>query len=92
MKSLMFDRLAIGLRGGLLGLLAFALMGLTAPAAQAQTGQITGTVTNVASGGPISETQVFLEGQSIFGISSTGRLLFCNDFHRLARGFGDSGR
>ena len=79
MKSLVFDRVAIGLRGGLLGLLAFALMGLSAPALQAQTGQITGTVTNAASGGPVSETQVFLEGESIGTLSrADGRYLILN--------------
>ena len=53
------------LRAGFAALLVFALMGLTAPEAQAQTGQITGTVTNSGSGASVSEAQVFLEGQNL---------------------------
>ena len=79
MKSRVFDARAIGLRGGLLGLLTVGLMGLTAPAVQAQTGQITGTVTNAQSGAPLGEVQVFLVDQQLGTLSrGDGRFLILN--------------
>ena len=67
------------LRVGLTALLVFALMGLTGPGAEAQTGQITGTVTNAASGGALSEAQVFLAGQDLGALTrSDGRYLILN--------------
>ena len=67
------------LRGALTGALAFALLGLTAPAVSAQAGQITGTVTNAAGGGALSEVQVFLEGQDLGALTrADGRYLILN--------------
>ena len=67
------------LRGGLSALLAGALMGLAAPAAQAQTGQITGSVTNAQGGAPIGEVQVYLVGREQGSLSRTdGRFLILN--------------
>src|SRR5690606_21567689 len=54
-------------------------LGLTAPAVQAQTGQITGRVTDAQSGGPLSEVQVYLVGQELGTLSrADGRFLILN--------------
>ncbi len=67
------------LRAGLTALLVFALMGLTSSALSAQTGQITGTVTNAATGGPLGEVQVFLVGQDLGALTrADGRYLILN--------------
>ncbi|MDA0329951.1 MAG: SusC/RagA family TonB-linked outer membrane protein [Gemmatimonadetes bacterium] len=66
-------------RAGLMALLAFALVGASAPALQAQTGQITGNVTNAASGAALGEVQVFLEGRQLGTLTrSDGRYLILN--------------
>ena len=86
MKSPMFEALStgtrrweVGWRSGFLGVLVFALMALSAPEAQAQTGQITGTVTDAQSGAPIGEVQVFLVDQSLGALSrADGRFLILN--------------
>lgn len=68
------------LRTGLVALLALALVGLSAPQqVEAQAGQIVGTVTNAATGGPIGEVQVFLEGQNLGALTrADGRYLILN--------------
>ena len=86
MKSPVFEALStgarrreVGWRSGFLGLLVFALMALAAPSAQAQTGQITGTVTDAQSGAALGEVQVFLVGQSLGALSrADGRFLILN--------------
>ena len=79
MKSLLFDARALGWRSGLVGLLTFALMGIAAPAAQAQTGQITGTVTNAQSGAPLGEVQVYIVDGELGTLSrADGRFLILN--------------
>ena len=63
-----------------LGLLAIALFVLFAPMeAQAQTGQITGTVTAANTGAPLSEVQVYLVGRDQGTLTrSDGRYLILN--------------
>ncbi|MDZ7780548.1 MAG: TonB-dependent receptor [Gemmatimonadota bacterium] len=57
---------------------AVAAMLVTVPAA-AQTGQVTGTVTNAASGAVVSEAQVYLVGEDLGALSrSDGRFLLLN--------------
>ena len=66
-------------RAGLVALLVFALMALTAPAAQAQTGQLTGAVTSAASGAGLAGVQVYLEGQDLGALTRPdGRFLILN--------------
>lgn len=65
------------------GLLAFALAATagfgTPTEVEAQAGQIVGVVTNAATGGPISEVQVFLEGRNLGALSrADGRYLILN--------------
>jgi len=71
--------LSSALRAGFTATLVFALMGLTAPDAQAQTGQITGTVTSATSGAPLGEVQVFLPDLDLGALSrADGRFLILN--------------
>jgi len=73
------QRSAVGWRSGLLGLVVLALLALGAPVAEAQTGQITGTISNAQSGAPISEVQVYLIGQTLGALSrADGRFLILN--------------
>ena len=56
--------------------LPLVLMGLSPMAVQAQTGQITGTVTDAQSGGPMGEVQVFIPASQIGGLTrANGRFL-----------------
>lgn len=67
------------LRTSLIASVAIALLGFSGPAAEAQTGQITGTVTNAASGGPLSEVQVYIEGLNQGSLTrANGRYLILN--------------
>ena len=53
------------LRAAVASLAVLATVGFASPTdIQAQQGQIIGTVTNATTGGPISEVQVFIEGQN----------------------------
>jgi TonB-dependent starch-binding outer membrane protein SusC len=66
-------------RGGLAAFFAFALIGTTAPALHAQTGQITGTVTNAQSSAGLGEVQVYIEGQQLGTLTrADGRFLILN--------------
>ncbi len=84
MKSPVYDARPTGTRRSpgvrfALALAVLALLGLTAPAVQAQTGQITGRVTDAQSGGPLSEVQVYLVGQELGTLSrADGRFLILN--------------
>jgi len=72
-------RSTVGWRSVLLGLMVLALLALGAPVAEAQTGQITGTISNAQSGAPISEVQVYLVGQTLGALSrADGRFLILN--------------
>ena len=72
-------RLPSAPRTGLVSLLVVALMALTAPVTQAQTGQLTGTATNAASGASLGQVQVFLEGQDQGALTRVdGRYLILN--------------
>jgi TonB-linked SusC/RagA family outer membrane protein len=60
-------------------LAALAVVASTAPGAEAQTGQITGTVTNASSGAGLSEVQVFVSEQELGTLSrADGRFLILN--------------
>ena len=77
MTSLVFE--TGRLRGALVTVLALAVTGLSPMASEAQTGQITGRVSNALSGGPLSEVQVYLVGQQIGALSrADGRYLILN--------------
>jgi TonB-linked SusC/RagA family outer membrane protein len=66
-------------RAGLLALVTVGLVGASAADVQAQTGQITGTVTNAQSGAPISEVQIFVVGRTIGSLTrADGRFLILN--------------
>ncbi len=67
-------------RSGLGVLAVIAAFALVLPLqVSAQTGQITGTVTDGQSGSPISEVQVFVQGLQIGGLSrADGRFLILN--------------
>ena len=59
--------------------LAVALLVATASPLDAQTGQITGTVTDAQSGGSLSEAQVYVVGLQLGGLTRTdGRFLILN--------------
>ena len=68
------------LRAAVASLAVLATVGFASPTdIQAQQGQIIGTVTNATTGGPISEVQVFIEGQNIGALSrADGRFLILN--------------
>ena len=73
------SRWEVGWRSGFLGLMAFAVMAFSPMSAEAQTGQITGTVVDAQSSAPLGEVQVFLVDQSLGGLSrSDGRFLILN--------------
>ena len=66
-------------RVSLAALLVGGVMALSAPAAQAQTGQLTGAVTNTSSGAAIGQVQVFLVGENLGALSrADGRYLILN--------------
>jgi outer membrane receptor protein involved in Fe transport len=61
------------------GLLVFALMAIGGTAVDAQTGQITGTITDATSSAPLSEVQVYLVGLQLGSLSrADGRFLILN--------------
>ena len=73
------SRWEVGWRSGFLGLMAFAALAFTSASAEAQTGQVTGTVVDAQSSAPLGEVQVFLVGESLGGLSrSDGRFLILN--------------
>ncbi|MDH3272041.1 MAG: TonB-dependent receptor [Gemmatimonadota bacterium] len=82
---------------GLIAGLAIALAGFGLPTeAQAQTGQIVGTVTNAATGAPLGEVQVFVEAQDLGALTrANGRFIVLNvpagtwDVTAQRIGFGD---
>jgi outer membrane receptor protein involved in Fe transport len=70
-------RISLGRLAG--GLAVAALLGATAPAAEAQTGQIIGTVANATTGAPLGEVQVFLPGTGLGVLSrQDGRFIILN--------------
>ncbi len=72
--------LAVSLRNGAGGLCLALMAGLAfASAAEAQTGTVTGQVTDAASGRPLESAQVYIEGTALGTLTnSTGRYLFVN--------------
>ena len=68
---------ALRLGGSVLAAIAF--VAVSAATVQAQTGQITGSVTNASTGGPLSEVQVYIEGQNLGALTrADGRYLILN--------------
>jgi TonB-linked SusC/RagA family outer membrane protein len=66
-------------RTALVAALAIGLVGSTAPGVQAQTGQITGVVTDASSGAALGEVQIFVVGQTIGSLTrANGRYLILN--------------
>ena len=72
--------LAVSLRNGAGGLCLALMAGLAfASAAEAQTGTVTGQVTDAASGRPLESAQVYIEGTALGTLTnSAGRYLFVN--------------
>ncbi len=72
--------LAVSLRNGAGGLCLALMAGLAfASAAAAQTGTVTGQVTDAASGRPLESAQVYIEGTALGTLTnSAGRYLFVN--------------
>ncbi len=72
--------LAVSLRNGAGGLCLALMAGLAfASAAEAQTGTVTGQVTDAGSGRPLESAQVYIEGTALGTLTnSAGRYLFVN--------------
>ena len=63
----------------LAGLAVFVLFAVAVPAAEAQTGKLTGTVTDAQSGAPLEGAQLILQHTGISGLtSSNGRYFLVN--------------